>query len=320
MTLDVLRFTLLLDESIILTDRVVLDSSMHSKIRKLEAYLKVAQDNYAQLLNIQLLDGLSEKQVNEIRSELTAAVKQLEKINRELKKLKEDPEDAEIKEAVNKFPIDEETREIMYEFADKVLEAKDKRIEELEEEIVNCSTKENSSKVPNIDRDEETLRQLKLLEGTKEVYSDDLVLVSDTDKMLDKISPELEDRIKFLDGKLKLQEEIKKKLNSPPSILDETNYMHQSSSNPPGSEATEVDLVIKDIGDNTDSDLRNFATNLIQYDNSSRTVAIVSKEKPGFSWIIKSQEIDGDSLPEIEISIAMTDFLCGPVAWIKTKL
>jgi hypothetical protein len=309
MTLDVLRFTLLLDESIILTDRVVLDSSMHSKIRKLEAYLKVAQDNYAQLLNIQLLDGLSEKQVNEIRSELTAAVKQLEKIKRELKKLKEDPEDAEIKEAVNKFPIDEETREIMYEFADKVLEAKDTRIEELESGLMI----EKPIKVPNIDRDEETLRQLKLLEGTKEVYSDDLILVTEKE-LKEPLVP-----IDEFKGKLKLLEDFKKKLSNPP-LFDDFHWMSPSNYIPSDSKVTKVDLVIKDTGDNSDAALRSFATNLIQYDKAARIVAIVSKEKPGFSWLIKSQEYAGESMPEIEVSIAMTDYLCGPVAWIKGKV
>jgi hypothetical protein len=259
---------------------------MHSKIRKLEAYLKVAQDNYAQLL---------------------------EKINRELKKLKEDPEDAEIKEAVNKFPIDEETREIMYEFADKVLEAKDKRIEELEEEIVNCSTKENSSKVPNIDRDEETLRQLKLLEGTKEVYSDDLILVTEKELKEPLVS------IEEFKGKLKLLEEFKKKLSNPP-LFDDFHWMSPSNYIPSDSKVTKVDLVIKDTGDNSDASLRSFATNVIQYDKAARIVAIVSKEKPGFSWIIKSEQFTSESLPQIEISIALTDYLCGPVAWIKGKV
>lgn len=304
--------SLSLDEEIILTDRVDLDSSRQSKIRKLEAYLKVAEDNYAKLLQIQLLEGLSEKQVNEIRSELTAAVKYLEKLKGELKKLNEDPEDAEIKAAVTKFPIDEETREIMYSFADKVLEDKDKRIEELERNYL----KPVPFVVPNIDRDEETLRQLKLLEGTKEVYSDDLALVSPKEP-IEPLVPE--EKLKELEGKLKLLEEFKKKLSEPP-LYDCFHWMSPSYYIPSDSKVTKVDLVIKDVGDNSDSALRTFAMNLIQYDKVARTVAIVSKEKPGFSWIIKSEQFTSGSLPQIEITVAMTDYLCGPVAWINGKI
>jgi predicted HNH restriction endonuclease len=312
MTTDLLRFTLMLDESIILTDRVVLDSSMHSKIRKLEAYLKVAEDNHAKLKEIFLLDGLSEKQVDTIRKEITAAINYKENLREELKKLNEDPEDAEIKAAVTKYPIDEETREIMYAFADKVLEDKDKRIEELESGLM----REKPIKVPNIDRDEETLRQLKLLEGTKEVYSDDLALVSPKEP-IEPLVPE--EKLKELEGKLKLLEEFKKKLSNPP-LFDDFHWMSPSNYIPSDSKVTKVDLVIKDVGENTDSALRLFAMNLIQYDKAARTVAIVSKEKPGFSWVIKSQEYSGESMPEIEISVDMTDYLCGPVAWIKGKV
>jgi hypothetical protein len=298
-----------LDEEIILTDAVELDSSRHSKIRKLEVYLRVAQDNHQKLKEIFALGGLSEKQVDTIRKEITAEIKYEENLREELKKLKEDPEDAEIKEAVNKFPIDEETREIMYEFADKVLEAKDKRIEELESGLM----REKPIKVPNIDRDEETLRQLKLLEGTKEVYSDDLILVTEKELKEPLVS------IEEFKGKLKLLEEFKKKLSNPP-LFDDFHWMSPSNYIPSDSKVTKVDLVIKDTGDNSDASLRSFATNLIQYDKAARIVAIVSKEKPGFSWIIKSEQFTSESLPQIEISIALTDYLCGPVAWIKGKV
>lgn len=312
MTLTALALSL--DEEIILTDRVDLDSSRQSKIRKLEAYLKVAEDNYAKLLQIQLLEGLSEKQVNEIRSELTSSFNYLDKLKGELKKLNEDPEDAEIKAAITKFPIDEETREIMYAFADKVLEDKDKRIEELERNYL----KPVPFVVPNIDRDEETLRQLKLLEGTKEVYSDDLALVSPKES-IEPIEPLVpEEKLKEFGGKLKLLEEFKKKISNPP-LFDCFHWM----SPPLNSKEIKVDLIIKDIGNNSDSELRYFASNLIRYDNLNRKVAIVSKEKPGISWIISSIRNNSETMVknlEIEINIELTDHLRGPVEWIKVKL